>query len=101
MRTNRTRAIERRCYHQRRTRNLIAGRTAHGTIWKRTPTLLAEQRPEHNRRRELVKYHRRTARRAALGLNSRGKPYKFRLIERAWTQLRAGMQTEGSETTHV
>jgi hypothetical protein len=71
----------------------MAGRTAHGTLWRRTPTLLESERGKVRRQQNLARYHRRTARRAGAGLNSRGTPYRTRVVERAWRRLRATMHT--------
>lgn len=70
------------------------GLTAHGTPWRRTPTLLPHRREPNRKAKELARYHRRTQRRAGLGLNSRGKPYKYRSLERAWNTFRASMEEQ-------
>lgn len=93
-RTNRIRRIELRSYHRRRTRHLLAGRTAHGDAWKRPPLWTEEDRDKRARKLNLARYHRRAQRRAKLGLNSRGQPYKTRIVQRAWDRLKAEFPTQ-------
>lgn len=92
MRTNHTKAIELRSYHRRRLRHLVMDLTAHGSVRRRTSTLMESERPEHYRKQNLAKYHSRAQRRAASGLNSRGRQYRTRVFERAWHRLKSEME---------